>query len=153
MYARKFAYEGLNGFIIAILALLVVGIMYVFLARTNYSFAGFILVSIASALLIYWAFYLKKIAAVEEPIKYRQELMQEAKSWVYDLIKSENEIVFVAEVPGPEDAVNVRLINGVLYIRGGQGFAKEVPLDISDDMGIAEFRYRNSILTLKIKKL
>ena len=32
--------------------------------------------------------------------------------------------VFVAEVPGPEDKIAVRLIDGILYIRGSQGFFK-----------------------------
>ena len=135
--------------------MLFIGVMYVFLAKFNYDYAGFILVSIASAAVIYWAVFLKRLARVEgaKP-RYMPEQMQEAKSWVYDLIKGDSEIVFVAEVPGPEDAVRVRLVNGVLYIRGGQGFAKEVPLEnVTEDMGIAEFRYRNGILTLKIRKL
>lgn len=153
-YTKKYAYQGPTNFVIIILLLLFIGIMYVFLAKINYGFAGFVLVSIASAAVIYWAIYLKKSIRIEEtkPI-YMQEQVQEAKSWVYDLIKGENELVFVAEVPGPEEAVSVRLVDGVLYIRGGQGFFKEVPIDVTEDMGIADFKYRNGILTLKIKKL
>ncbi|RMF31922.1 MAG: Hsp20/alpha crystallin family protein [Candidatus Nitrosothermus koennekii] len=153
-YTKKYTYQGPTEFVIIILLLLFIGVMYVFLARANYGFAGFVLVSIASFAVIYWAIHLKRMARVEgEKPRYMPEQIQEAKSWVYDLIKGDNELVFVAEVPGPEEAVSVRLVNGILYIRGGQGFFKEVPLDVSEDMGIAEFRYRNGILTLKIKKL
>ncbi len=75
---------------------------------------------------------------------------QESKNWVYDLIKGENETVFVAEVPGPEDKIAVRLIDGILYIRGSQGFSKEVQIEGSRDMQIADFKYRNGVLTLRI---
>ena len=75
---------------------------------------------------------------------------QESKNWVYDLIKGENETVFVAEVPGPEDKIAVRLIDGALYIRGSQGFSKEVQLEGSKNMQIGEFKYRNGVLTLRI---
>jgi len=77
----------------------------------------------------------------------------ESKNWVYDLIKGENEIVFVSEVPGPEDMVSVRLIDGILYIRGSGRFSKEVPIEVTPDMGIHDFKYRNGVLTLRIKKL
>ena len=40
---------------------------------------------------------------------YSQVREQETKNWVYDLIKGEGEFVFVAEVPGPEDKIAVRL--------------------------------------------
>ena len=45
----------------------------------------------------------------------------EAKNWVYDLIKGDNQFVFVAEVPGPDDKIMVRLIDSVLYVRGSGG--------------------------------
>jgi hypothetical protein len=32
-------------------------------------------------------------------------------------------------VPGPEDKIAVRLIDGILYIRGTSGFSKEVPIE------------------------
>ena len=78
---------------------------------------------------------------------------QESKTWVYDLIKGEQEFVFVAEVPGPEDKIMVRLIEGVLYVRGTGGFSKEVPIEGSNDMQIFDFKYRNGVLTLRVKKL
>ena len=75
----------------------------------------------------------------------------ESKNWVYDLIKGDNETVFVAEVPGPEDKIMVRLIEGVLYIKGTHGFSKEVPMEGAENMQIADFKYRNGVLTLRIR--
>ena len=44
----------------------------------------------------------------------------------------------------------VRLIDGILYVRGSHGFSKEVPIDGSNQMEIADFKYRNGVLTLRI---
>jgi len=74
----------------------------------------------------------------------------ETKNWVYDLIKGENQFVFVAEVPGPDDKIMVRLIEGMLYVRGTGGFSKEVRIEGSNQMKISEFKYRNGVLTLRI---
>ena len=138
-------------FIIPLLALLFLGVMYVLVMRMKQGYVGFILLAVASVLMIYWVRELKKMVRTEEPREMPKQVEQ--KSWVYDLIKGNEELVFVAEVPGPEDEVNVRLINGVLHLRGGQNFARDVQLDVTEDMGIAEFKYRNGVLTLKIRKI
>jgi HSP20 family molecular chaperone IbpA len=150
-YKKRYAYDKSLEFVIPLLVLLFLGVMYVMVMRIEHGYAGFIILAAASLLMIYWVRELKKMARTEEPRMMRKE--QEQKTWVYDLIKGDQELVFVAEVPGPEDQVTVRLINGVLYIRGGQGFAREVQLDVTEDMGIAEFRYRNGVLTLKIRRI
>ena len=67
----------------------------------------------------------------------------------YDLIRVKP-ICFVAEVPGPDDKIMVRLIDGMLYIRGSGGFSKEVQIEGSNQMKIADFKYRNGVLTLRI---
>ena len=85
--------------------------------------------------------------------KFKQRGDAESKNWVYDLIKGDQETVFVAEVPGPEDKIMVRLIDKVLYVRGSQGFSKEVPIDGSNEMQISDFKYRNGVLTLRVKDL
>jgi len=83
--------------------------------------------------------------------KYDEVREQETKNWVYDLIKSDGEFVFVAEVPGPEDKIAVRLVDGILYIRGTGGFSKEVSIEGAGNMQIFDFKYRNGVLTLRIK--
>lgn len=77
----------------------------------------------------------------------------EQKDWVYDLIKNNDEMVFVAEVPGPEDQINVKLIEGLLRIKGGQNFVRDVPLELTQEMGISDYKYRNGVLTIKIQKV
>jgi len=74
----------------------------------------------------------------------------EAKNWVYDLIKGDKQFVFVSEVPGPDDKIMVRLVDGILYVRSSGGFSKEVVIENSNEMQISDFKYRNGVLTLRI---
>ncbi len=118
--------------------------------RYEHGAISFILIGIAAATMIYWGFVIKKMTRTEKP-KYTAR-DTESKNWVFDVIKGENEIVFVAEVPGPDDKIVVRLVEGVLYIRGSGNFSKEVPIEGSSGMQIADFKYRNGVLTLRIGK-
>ena len=119
--------------------------------RADGSFVNFILIGVATITTIYWVHILKKMLKNVKPKYTAREA--EAKNWVYDLIKGDNQFVFVAEVPGPDDKIMVRLIEGVLYIKGTQGFSKEIPIEGSESMQIADFKYRNGVLTLRIKLL
>ena len=135
-------------FVIPIVILLFIGIIYVMSQRADGSFVSFILIGVATITTIYWARVLKKMLKNVKPKYTAREA--EAKNWVYDLIKGEKQFVFVAEVPGPDDKIMVRLIDGVLYVRGTGGFSKEVPIEGSNEMQIADFKYRNGVLTLRI---
>ena len=130
--------------------ILFLGIVFVMTQRAGVGFVSFVLVGAAAFTMIYWAFVIKKMTKDQKPKYSARE--QETKSWVYDLIKGDEEIIFVAEVPGPEDKVMVRLIDGILYIRGSSNFSKEVPIEGSNEMKIYDFKYRNGVLTLRIKK-
>jgi HSP20 family protein len=123
--------------------------MFVLLARSQGS-VGFIFLAIASGLMIYWVREVKMMSRSEEK-KLAKEIEQ--KDWVYDLIKNNDEMVFVAEVPGPEDQINVKLTEGLLRIKGGQNFARDVPLEMTQEMGISDYKYRNGVLTIKIQKI
>jgi hypothetical protein len=135
-------------FVIPIVILLFIGIIYVMSQRADGSFVSFILIGVATITTIYWVRVLKKMLKNVKPKYTAREA--EAKNWVYDLIKGEKQFVFVAEVPGPDDKIMVRLIDGVLYVRGTGGFSKEVPIEGSNEMQIADFKYRNGVLTLRI---
>ncbi len=135
-------------FVIPIAILLFIGIIYVMSQRADGSFASFILIGVATITTIYWARVIKKMLKNIKPKYTAREA--EAKNWVYDLIKGENQFVFVAEVPGPDDKSMVRLIDGMLYVRGTGGFSKEVPIEGSNEMQITDFKYRNGVLTLRI---
>ena len=135
-------------FVIPIIVLLFIGIIYVMTQRADGSFVNFILIGVATVTTIYWVHILKKMLKNIKPKYTAREA--EAKNWVYDLIKGDNQFVFVAEVPGPDDKIMVRLIDGMLYIRGSGGFSKEVQIEGSNQMKISDFKYRNGVLTLRI---
>ena len=140
--------QSLN-FIIPIVVLLLIGMLYVMTQRADTHFANFVLIGAGAITAIYWISVIKKMAKEVVVPKFTAR-EAEAKNWVYDLIKGENEIVFVAEVPGPDDKIMVRLIDGILYVRGSSRFSKEVIIENSDEMQISDFKYRNGVLTLKI---
>jgi HSP20 family molecular chaperone IbpA len=100
--------------------------------------------------MIYWVREVRMMARSEEK-RLSKEIDQ--KDWIYDLIKNNDEMVFVAEVPGPEEQINVRLTQGLLRIKGGQNFSREVPLELTQEMGISDYKYRNGVLTIKIQKV
>ena len=118
--------------------------------RADSGFTSFILIGAAALTMIYWVKVLKKMTKDQKPL-YSKMREQETKNWVYDLIKGEEEFVFVAEVPGPEDKIAVRLVDAMLYIRGTGGFSKEIPIEGVKEMQIFDFKYRNGVLTLRIK--
>ena len=135
-------------FVIPIILLLGVGVIYVMSQKADTSFANFVLIGGAAITIIYWVHILKKLVVENKPKYTAKEA--EAKNWVYDLIRGDNELVFVAEVLGPDDKIMVRLIDGILYVRGSGGFSKEVPIEGSQEMKITDFKYRNGVLTLRI---
>ena len=135
-------------FAIPIVVLLCIGVVYMMSQRAEVFSVNFILIGVATITTIYWVRVLKKMLKNIKP-KYAAR-DAEVKNWVYDLIKGENQFVFVAEVPGPDDKIMVRLIEGILYVRGTGGFSKEVQIEGSNQMKISEFKYRNGVLTLRI---
>lgn len=149
-YKRPYPSTQSINFVIPIMIILFLGIVYITSLRYGHGSVSFILIGIAAITMIYWGFVIKKMTKTEKP-KYTAR-DTESKNWVYDLIKGNEEVVFVAEVPGPDDKIMVRLIEGVLYIRGSGGFSREVPIDGAADMQIQDFKYRNGVLTLRIKK-
>jgi len=135
-------------FVIPIVVLLCIGVVYVMSQRAEGNFVNFILIGVATITTFYWVRVIKKMLKNVKPKYTAREA--EAKNWVYDLIKGENQFVFVAEVPGPDDKIMVRLIEGILYVRGTGGFSKEVQIEGSNLMKISDFKYRNGVLTLRI---
>jgi len=135
-------------FVIPIVVLLCIGVVYMMSQRAEVFSVNFILIGVATITTIYWVRVLKKMLKNVKPKYSAREA--EVKNWVYDLIKGENQFVFVAEVPGPDDKIMVRLIEGILYVRGTGGFSKEVQIEGSNQMKISDFKYRNGVLTLRI---
>ena len=148
-YKGTYSNEQSLNFVIPIMVILFLGIIYIMTQRSGSGFVSFILEGAAAITMFYWVHVLKKMTKEQKPVYNARE--QETKNWVYDLIKGDGDVVFVSEVPGPEDKISVRLIDGILYIRGSVGFSKEVPIEGSNDMQIVDFKYRNGVLTLRIK--
>ncbi|PIY89840.1 MAG: hypothetical protein COY74_04685 [Nitrosopumilales archaeon CG_4_10_14_0_8_um_filter_34_8] len=148
-YKGTYSNEQSLNFVIPIMAILFLGIIYIMTQRSGSGFVSFILIGAAAITMFYWVHVLKKMTKDQKPVYNARE--QETKNWVYDLIKGDADFVFVSEVPGPEDKIAVRLIDGILYIRGSAGFSKEVPIAGSNEMQIHDFKYRNGVLTLRIK--
>ena len=142
------ALEKSLNFVIPIVVLLCIGVVYMMSQRAEVFSVNFILIGVATITTIYWVRVLKKMLKNIKPKYSAREA--EVKNWVYDLIKGENQFVFVAEVPGPDDKIMVRLIDGILYIKGTGGFSKEVVIENSNQMKISDFKYRNGVLTLRI---
>ncbi|KAF6243913.1 hypothetical protein C6988_01625 [Nitrosopumilus sp. b1] len=149
-YKGAYSNEQSLNFVIPIMVIIFLGIVYIMAQRAGAGFVSFILIGAAAVTMIYWVQVLKKMTKEQKPKYTVRE--QETKNWVYDLIKGDQEFVFVAEVPGPEDRIMVRLVDGILYIRGSGNFSKEVPIEGSNDMQIFDFKYRNGVLTLRIKR-
>ena len=135
-------------FVIPIIVLLFIGVIYLVAQKADSSSISFFLIGVGAITTIYWVRVIKKMTMEQKPKFTARE--SEAKNWVYDLIKGEKEFVFVAEVPGPDDKIMVRLIDSVLYVRGSAGFSKEITIEGSVQMQISDFKYRNGVLTLRI---
>ena len=148
-YKGTYSNQQSFSFIIPVMIILFLGIIYITTHRAGGGFVSFVLIGGAAITMFYWSRVLIKMTKEQKPKYTMRE--QESKNWVYDLIKDQGEFVFVAEVPGPEDKIMVRLIDGILYIRGSGGFSKEVPIEGSNTMQIIDFKYRNGVLTLRIK--
>ncbi len=149
-YKGKYSNEQSYGIAIPIIVILFIGGIYLITQRMEIGSVGFILIGAGALVMIYWTRVLRNMAKEQKPL-YTKAREQESKNWMYDLIRGEGEFVFVAEVPGPEEKIAVRLIDRMLYIRGSGGFVKEVLIANSSSMQIVDFKYRNGVLTLRIK--
>lgn len=138
-----------------------VGVMYVMAARNGQNGASFILITAVAGLVVYWVREVRKMSGpAEQKVIMPRDMEQQKKDWVYDLIKNnDGTMVFVAEVPGPEDQIDVRLSAGILKVKGSQNFSREVQLDTTalsiaatEEIGISDYKYRNGVLTIRLGK-
>lgn len=150
-YKRKYLSNRSIDFIFPLLALLFITLLYISVTRITLGYTGLFFLAITSGLMIYWVKELKKMIRIEYLKPVQKDI--EGKDWFYDLIKNNDEMVFVAEVPGPEDQINIMLTNGILHIKGGRNFVREIPVKTNQDMSISDFKYRNGVLTVKIHRV
>jgi HSP20 family molecular chaperone IbpA len=156
-YTKNYSTRRSVGFVIPLLALMIIGALYSMTAKSSQNGSSFILITIAAGfIMIYWVREIRKMSRPPEQkamIPYSSE--QQKRDWVYDLIKNvkNDEVIFVAEVPGPEDQIDIRVAEGILKIKGGQSFSKDIQLDMNTEMSISDYKYRNGVLTIKIQKV
>jgi HSP20 family protein len=125
--------------------------MFFIIARLDRSYVGFLLLAVTSSLMIYWLREFKRL--INFQISENTPTNIEEKNWIYDLIQGDHETIFVAEVPGPEDQIDVRVRQGILHIKAGHNFSKDILLKSTSDMTISDCKYTNGVLTLKIQML
>jgi HSP20 family molecular chaperone IbpA len=129
--------------------------MFVLIAHAQNGI-GFIFLAVASGFLIYWIREIRMISnSSDDKMTTLKSMQGQQNDWIYDVIKNkDNEIIFVAEVPGPEDQIKIRLTNCTLHIKVGQNFVRDVPLEGTkeEEMNISDYKYRNGVLTIKIQK-
>lgn len=152
-YKRRYSSDRKADYIIPMLALLFVSILFVLVISSRQSSLEFLFVAAFSGLVIYWVKEIKRMSGAEEPKRISKEAGK--RDWVYDLIKNKDETIFVAEVPGPEDQIDVKMSGGTLYIKGSQDFKKDIPLELADSeyVQIRDYRYHNGVLTVRIQKV
>jgi len=148
-YTRSYKYNQALNFIIPIAIILFLGFIYLLSDKSGNGSVSYILMGISTITILYWIKIIKKMTINKTPQYINKET--DTKNWMFDLIKDNGEIVFVAEVPGPVDKITVRLIDSTLYIKSVNNFAKNVFVEGSQDMKIYDFKYKNGVLTLRIK--
>jgi len=130
---------------ITIIGLVVIGLILMVFVRIQRGLLGFILAGLAVALLTYW------LKEIRKTIK--KELLPSAPSnkpeWNYDLIENDDELTVVAEVPGPEDHIKVKLTGRTLEIKS-RDFQKMIRLP--KDSRILTTSYLNGVLNIKLRK-
>jgi HSP20 family protein len=72
------------------------------------------------------------------------------EQWIYDIIRRGGEILFVAEVPGPEEEVRVSVSGRTIEVFGGGGFHKVVKLPRS--ARLSGFSYLNGVLRASLEE-
>jgi len=131
-------------YVILVLGTVAIAIVLTLLIRVQRGLLGIVLGAIAVLLLAYWVSELRKI------VKKEFSLPSAQIKWTPDLLDKGDEIVVVGMVPGPERQVNAEFRDGVLEIRGGQGFHEFVTL--GQVLRIKEMKYVNGVLQVRLTK-
>jgi len=127
------------------LALIAIALVLLATIRFQRGLIGFILAGLAIALAIYW---IKELYTAAK--KETAPTIAKHKKWFYDIIDEKENIIIVAEVPGPEEMVKAEVVGRTVKIYGGQDFAKEVKLP--KDCEIVQSSYINGVLNVKLRK-
>ncbi len=121
----------------------VVIILLIVLFKLKAGILGVIIGTVAALVLIYWLMEVKRIFQEKAPALEEPE-------WFYDLIEEEENITFVAKVPGPAQEVKVKIVRGMLEVRGGGNFLKRI--QVPKGVELQDEKYANGILQVRLRK-
>ena len=127
------------------LALVAIALVLLATIKLQRGLIGFILAGLALVLVIYW---IKELYAATK--KEMIPSVAKHKKWFYDIIDEKENIIIVAEVPGPEEMVKAEVVGRTVKIYGGQDFTKEVKLP--KDCELVHSSYINGVLNVKLRK-
>ena len=129
---------------LSIVSIAVVALLLVVLFKLKGGILGMVVGTIAVAALIYWLMEIKKI------FEEQKAPTSEEHEWFYDLIEEEENITFIAKVPGPAKEVKVKIVDDILEIKGGRNFLQRI--QIPKGTILQEKTYISGVLHLKLQK-
>ena len=143
---KKTDIEEMANSILLVVGIVVLGAIVVVVTRFQRGLLAFVLSALAVGLLIFWLAELRRI--FKSPAHFGKE---QGRKWDYDIITADDEITFVAEVPGPDDTVMVELDNGKLRVKSARDFAKEV--ELREQVELISSTCVNGILNVRLRKV
>ncbi|MBI2126856.1 MAG: Hsp20/alpha crystallin family protein [Thaumarchaeota archaeon] len=141
---KKTDIEEMVNSILLVVGIVVLGTIVVVVTRFQRGLLAFVLSALAVGLLIFWLVELRRM--FKSP-----DLKGQQRKWTYDIIAANDEITFVAEVPGPDDTVMVELNDGKLRVKGTRDFAKEV--ELREQVELISSTCVNGILNVRLRKV
>jgi hypothetical protein len=130
-------------YIILIVGMLVIAVVLALLVRVQRGLLGIVLGAIAVGLLVYWVSELRKTVKKEFSVP-------SAVKWSPDIFHRDDKVIVLGVVPGPEKKVKAQFRDGILEVRGGQGFHEFVSL--GKHLRIEEAKYVNRVLQVRLRK-
>ncbi len=130
--------------VLTIVGIAVAVILLIVLFKLKGGVLGVIIGTIAAVALIFWLVEAKRIFE-----GYKAQSSEEYE-WFYDLIEEDEKITFAAKVPGPAEEVKVKIVGGMLEVKGGGNFLKRIR--VPRGLTLEDEKYVNGILQVKLRK-
>lgn len=143
---KKTDIEEMVNSILLVVGIVVLGTIVIVVTRFQRGLLAFVLSALAVGLLIFWLAELRRMFKSSASFGKGQE-----RKWTYDIIAADNEITFVAEVPGPDDTVMVEINDGKLRVKSARDFAKEV--ELREQVELISSTCVNGILNVRLRKV
>ncbi|PUA34195.1 MAG: hypothetical protein B9J98_00975 [Candidatus Terraquivivens tikiterensis] len=131
--------HGLRPMAATLLAIIMLVVVMLAL-RLQRGFIGILLVAVTAFVFFYWIREVRKMLRASR-----------LRDFIYEVVDEGDFISIIAQVPGPEDAVNVLTLGKRIVIKGGGGFKKTLVL--SHRVTLMQKSYKNGVLTVRMQKL